>query len=75
VQAKYFCPWNGWTWFATEFDKEEKIFYGLVAGDFVEFGYTSLGEFESVEGPFGLKVERDLYWDPKPLSEVQKTLG
>ena len=75
VQAKYFCPWNGWTWFATEFDKEEGIFYGLVAGLEVELGYFSLNEFKTVEGPFGLKIERDLYWDPKPLSEVQKSLG
>ena len=75
VQAKYFCPWNNWTWFATEFDKEEEIFYGLVAGHEVELGYFSLNEFETVEGPFGLKVERDLYWEPKPLSEVQKSLG
>jgi hypothetical protein len=75
VQAKYFCPWNGWTWFATEFDKEEGIFYGLVAGHEVELGYFSLNEFQTVEGPFGLKVERDLYWEPKPLSEVRNSLG
>jgi hypothetical protein len=75
VQARYFCPWNNWTWFATEFDKEEGIFYGLVAGHEVELGYFSLNEFQTVEGPFGLKVERDLYWEPKPLSEVRNSLG
>ena len=75
VQAKYFCPWNGWTWFATEFDKEEGIFYGLVAGLEIEFGYFSLNEFETVEGPFGLKIERDLYWEPTPLSKVKENLG
>lgn len=75
VQAKYFCPWNGWTWFATEFDKEEGIFYGLVAGFEIEFGYFSLKEFQEVEGPFGLKIERDLYWEPTPLSKVKENLG
>ena len=74
VQAKYFCPWNNWTWFATEYDKEEGIFYGLVAGHEVEFGYFSLKDFQEVVGPFGLKVERDLYWKPTPVSEVQKAL-
>tara|TARA_Y100000389_G_scaffold175063_1_gene185537 strand:- start:951 stop:1265 length:315 start_codon:yes stop_codon:yes gene_type:complete len=72
VQAKYFCPWNNWTWYATEFDKEEGIFFGLVAGAEIELGYFDLESFEIVTGPFGMKVERDLYWTPTALSEVEK---
>jgi hypothetical protein len=36
----------------------------------LELGYFSLDELESVRGPFGLKIERDLYWKPKTLREV-----
>ncbi|MEO0279130.1 MAG: hypothetical protein ABIM21_07690 [candidate division WOR-3 bacterium] len=31
-----------------------------------------MSELEKVRGPLGLKVERVLYWEPKPLSEVKK---
>ncbi|MCL6481523.1 MAG: DUF2958 domain-containing protein [Firmicutes bacterium] len=36
-----------------------------------ELGYFSLDELESIRGPLGLKVERDLYWKPVPLSKVK----
>ena len=28
-------------------------------------GIASIEELESIRGPFGLKIERDLYWTPK----------
>jgi len=37
--------------------------------------YFSLSELESIRGPLGLKVERDLYWKPKTLSEVKKEIS
>ena len=70
VQVKFFTPWSNWTWFATEFDGED-TFFGLVKGFETELGYFSLAELEQVRGPWGLKIERDMYFDPKPLSEVK----
>ena len=70
VQVKFFTPWSNWTWFATEFDGED-TFFGLVKGLDTELGYFSLAELEQVRGPWGLKIERDMYFDPKPLSEVK----
>ena len=70
IQVKFFCPWNHWTWFAYEFDQED-IFFGYVKGDFDEFGTFSLSELESVKGPMGLKIERDLYFTAKPLSQCK----
>ena len=70
AQVKYFTPWSGWTWWATEYSPEERVFFGLVEGFERELGYFSLEELESVRGPGGLTVERDLYWNPKPLREV-----
>jgi len=37
-----------------------------------EFGYVSLIEMESIEGPLGIGIEQDLYFQQKRLSEVKK---
>jgi len=48
------------------------IFFGLVDGFEKELGYFSLSELENLRGPFGLKVERDLYFEPATLKELMK---
>ena len=70
VHVNFFCPWNQWTWFGCEFDGED-IFFGKVIGLETELGYFSLSELKSVRGPGGLKIERDLYFKPKPLSQCK----
>jgi hypothetical protein len=37
-----------------------------------ELGYISLTEMESIQGPLGIGIEQDLYFQQKPLSEVKK---
>lgn len=71
---KYFTPDAGWTWFVTEGEEDEErfLFFGYVIGFEREWGYFSLNELQSVRGPLGLAVERDLYFKPKPLSEAIK---
>lgn len=64
AHVKFFAPWSNWTWFATEFDPVSKTFFGLVEGFEREWGYFSLAELESVRGRGGLKIERDLYFEP-----------
>lgn len=71
VYAKYFTPDSSWTWYVLEFDGKD-TFFGYVDGFEQELGYFGLSELESVKGPLGLEIERDLYWKPKPLSEVKK---
>lgn len=71
VRVKFFTPWTKWTWYATEYDPEEGIFFGLVQGDEEELGYFSLEELESLKGPFGLKIERDLHFRPKTIGELR----
>ena len=48
-------------------------FHGMVApGDYYpEVGYFTLNQLKSVRGSFGLPVERDMYWRPKPLKECE----
>ena len=72
IIAKFFCPWSHWTWYATEFDTEAGIFFGFVRGDFDEFGNFSLSELQSVKGPFGLRIERDLHFGEHTLAEVME---
>ena len=72
IIAKFFCPWNHWTWYATEYDAETGIFFGFVQGDFDEFGNFSLDELQSVQGPWGLGIERDLHFGEHTLAEVME---
>ena len=69
LQVKFFAPWTSWTWYASEFDGED-IFFGLVEGLETEWGSFSLKELESVRGPGGIRIERDLYFEPTPASEI-----
>lgn len=69
--VKFFTPWTGWTWYASEYDPTERLFFGVVVGHEREFGYFSLDEMEAIEGPGGLRIERDLYWSPRPLKECE----
>jgi hypothetical protein len=68
--VKYFTPDSNWTWYASEFNGDD-IFFGLVIGFEAEFGYFCLSELESVRGPLGLPIERDLHFDPKSLKELR----
>ena len=70
AQVKFFTPWTNWTWYATEFDGED-LFFGKVIGHETELGYFSLKELEEIKGPFGLKIERDLHWNPRPLKDCK----
>ena len=72
--AKFFTPWSNWTWYAMEFDGED-TFFGLVDGFDCELGYFSLSELESVKGPGGLRVERDLYFKPTPIKTLQQKIA
>ncbi len=70
VQAKFFTPWSSWTWYVIEFDGEDD-FFGYVDGHEAELGYFSLKELEEIQGPFGLGIERDIWFKPAPLSTIK----
>jgi hypothetical protein len=73
VYTKFFCPSSSWTWYVTEYDRED-TFFGLVDGHFKELGYFSLAELEELTGPMGLPIERDLGFKPTPLQEIAPEL-
>jgi hypothetical protein len=68
--VRFFTPWGSWSWYATELDPTEGRFFGLVDGQFKEFGYFMLSELESATGPMGLHIERDLHWKPTKLRDI-----
>lgn len=73
VLLKLFHPASNWTWYLLEYDPDEEIAFGLVDGHEIELGYFSINELKNVRVR-GLAIERDLYWKPIPLSELQEKL-
>lgn len=68
--AKFFNPSGAGAWYATEYDPDNRMFFGYVNITEGEWGYFSLDELLSVKNRFGLKIERDLYFTEKPSSGV-----
>lgn len=75
AHVKFFSPVGHATWFATEYDPDERLFFGWAElhPGCGELGYFSLDELESVRLPLGLGIERDLHFNPKPLNEAIQT--
>jgi hypothetical protein len=71
VHVKFFTPWSNWTWYATEYNPETRMCFGLVVGMDREMGYFYMGELEGIKGPFGLFIERDIHFKPCKLSEIK----
>jgi hypothetical protein len=74
IVVKFFCPWGRYTWYVTEGQEQEGdwVFFGLVRGQETELGYFSLKELESVKGPAGLKIERDMWFGDHTLAEAKE---
>jgi Protein of unknown function (DUF2958) len=72
VHVRYFTPDSSWTWYATEGSQEDDdfIFFGYVIGLEKEWGYFTLSELTTARGQLGLPIERDLYFEPAPFSQV-----
>jgi len=81
VIAKFFDPTGSWTWYATEGqpvldDNGNEVdfrFFGLVDSGtyYPELGYFMLSELETNRGPYGAKIERDMYYTTQKLSEIE----
>lgn len=71
---KWFTPDSSWTWYVLEYDPVERLAFALVNGHEVEMGYVSVGELEQVRGPMGLPIERDLFFEPTPVSVIKSDL-
>jgi hypothetical protein len=71
VLVKLFNPQGAGTWFITAYDPETRRAYGAVdLGYGPEVGAFDMAELIAFRGCFGLPLERDLWWTPKPLRDV-----
>ena len=71
--VKLFTPDSNWSWYIIEFSKADRsTCYGYVQGLESELGYFTLEELESIHGPLGLAIERDLQFTPIPLSVIKR---
>jgi hypothetical protein len=74
---KIFTPDAGWSWFIVEGSKQgdrDWLFFTMVISPIVpegELGYVLLSDLQKVRGCLGLPVERDLWWEPRPLSQCK----
>ena len=71
IIAKYFNPVWAQTWYMTEYNPEDGIFFGFVTGmPFPEWGTVALRDFIELSLPLWMKIERDLYFTSMPFSEA-----
>jgi Protein of unknown function (DUF2958) len=75
--ATVFVKWFGGacTWLITEYDPATRIAFGWcdLGLGFPELGYVSLDEVQSLTiPPIGARIERDLYFVPRPLRNAMK---
>ena len=70
AKVKLFDPTGSWTWYVVAYDPKTRTAWGLVDGFEKEWGPFSMEELIAVRGRFGLPIERDLYWEPRPLSAL-----
>jgi hypothetical protein len=74
IIVKFFTPWTCWTWYVLEASKQDDgdwEFFGYVCGHEREMGYFRLSDLTELEGPGGLKIERDMYFGKHFLSELK----
>jgi hypothetical protein len=70
--VKLFTPWANCTWLLTELEENEDIAFGLcdLGMGSPEIGSVDLSEITAIQGPAGLRIERDLHFKgDKLLSE------
>jgi len=72
IIVKFFNPAGAGTWYATEYNEKERMFFGYVKllPGCDEWGYFSLDELESIKGMFGLGIERDLHFGDYTIEDV-----
>lgn len=63
VPLKLFNPSGVGVWYITEYDPKSEIAFGWCDLGYPELGYVSIKELKEITFKFGLKIERDFYWN------------
>ena len=72
ARVKLFNPTGVGTWYLASYDPKDRTAFGAAFVHEYELGYIGLAELVAFRGRFGLPIERDLHWTPRPLSECVK---
>lgn len=75
IVCKFFSPVGSRTWYVLEaekFNENDYEFFGIVINGYGEheYGYFTLGELKQLQLPFGLSIERDMYFSPCKVKDV-----
>jgi hypothetical protein len=76
--VKFFNPSGIGTWFFSEYNPEEKVFFGMCCLQEKELGYVSEQELKEIKcPPFGLGIERDKMFEANKytLEECEKKVA
>ena len=67
---------GGCDWYVADYGPDERIFFGYTILnddlDNAEWGYISFDELREVRTHQGIEVDRDLHWEPRKASEVDR---
>lgn len=78
ARIKWFDPCGSFTWYVLEYDPTDDLVFAFVTSSQCpegELGYVSVEEIRKVRNRMGLRIERDLYWIPRTLGEIQAQRG
>lgn len=74
IVCKFFAPMGVFTWWVLEAEKQDNdyYFFGIIQNNQLEreYGYFTLSQLENVRLPFGLRIERDLYFERCKVSDL-----
>ena len=69
IVVKLFDPAGSATWYVTE----RRVAFGFVTGLYMdEWGSFSIDELQAIERPYGLTIERDIYFEEQRYFDVFK---
>lgn len=69
-RMRFYHPLAQWSWYAVEYDAEDKVFFGWMDGDFREWGYFSLLEMAFLEVR-GVRIMWDVDFKPVRYGELK----
>jgi hypothetical protein len=72
ARVKLFNPTGAGTWYLTAYDPETRRASGAAVVHEYELGDFDMAELGAFRGRFGLPIERDLHWAPRPLSQCEE---
>jgi len=71
ARIKLFNPTGAGTWYIAAYDPADRIAWGIAEIHEREIGDFSMAELVDFRGRFGLPIERDLFWEPRPFSKIR----